>query len=183
MILALQAAYARIHNTLTRITPASWLFNFLGVLIVAKPEEMQQSPDFWLDNEERRLPSSNDYGLPKIQMQQVASEHFRRGLRKDIAVLSTIAAMILCSVIYIAALIGIWAITPGSGAMPVIPAAAGSHQSADKKKPAARADGPQVTTENCQRFRANLAKVGPGLLESDKQVQSFSTACANQLGI
>ncbi len=183
MILALQAAYGRIYNTLTRITPASWLFNFLGGLIVAKPEEMQQAPDFWLDNEERRLPSSKDYGLPKIQMQQVASEHFRRGLRKDIAVLSTIAAMILCSVIYIAALIGIWAITPGSGAMPVFPASTSVHQTADANKPAAKANGPQITEKNCQQFRANLAKVGPGLLQSDKQVQAFSTACANQLGI
>ena len=183
MFLALQAAYGRIYNTLTRMTPASWLFNFLGSLIVAKPEDMKQAPDFWLDNEDRRVPSSQDYGLPKIQMQQVAGEHFRRHLRKDIAILSTVAAMALSTMIYLVALGGIKIITPGDGGSVSVPVAVASNSTPAEARTKQGSAMPPITQQNCRQFRANLAKLEPGVIESDKQVQAFSSACADQFGI
>jgi hypothetical protein len=166
------------------MTPASWLFNFLGSLIVATPEEMKQAPDFWLDNEDRRVPSSKDYGLPKIQMQQVAGEHFRRNLRKDIAILSAVAAMLLSTVIYLVALGGIKIITPSEKGSVSVPVAVASNSAPTEARAKQQGSAkPAITQKNCRQFRANLAKLGPGAFENDKQVQAFSSACADQFGI
>jgi hypothetical protein len=102
MIAALQSAYGRIYEAMTKITPASWIFDRLGSLIVAKPEDMKQAPDFWLDNEDRDLPSVADYALPPIQMEQVAGEWFRRHMKMDLGVFTMLVAMIACTPIYIA---------------------------------------------------------------------------------
>lgn len=182
MINAIQVAYARVYDKLTRISPASWLFDFLGGVIVAKPEDMKQAPDFWLDNEDRKLPSPTEFGMPKIQMQQVAGEHFRRHIRKDIAVLSTIAAMALSAVIYSVAQVGMWAITPSSTGVAMVPTVSSSQPADGMTQKQERTGQPPITSQNCQQFRTNLA-ANPQLSQFDDSVRKYSDACRSQLGI
>jgi hypothetical protein len=164
MIAALQSAYGRIYEALTKITPASWIFNWLGSLIVAKPEDMKQAPDFWLDNEDRDLPSAKDYGIPAIQMEQVGSEHFRRHLRKDLAVFTMLVCMVLSTAIYIVGLLAIWMFKPDleqSGQVPVV--SSSQTQPAGPAQPAPRratvrapAKAPEVSQEICRQLRDDL---------------------------
>lgn len=200
MIATLQLVYGRAYEILTRISPASWIFDRTARLFVGAPEELQQAPDFWFDNEERALPSRKDYSLPKIQMQQVGSEYFRRSLRRDLAVFSMLAAMALSTAVFSASALGVWMITPGqetsdaeqesavvepTSDASVQPATNAIQSSPVKRQSAARAPVkvPEVSPEFCRQLRDDLDPANQRRFITESGVFDQSQACKDQFGI
>lgn len=101
MLTHIQEAWGRLHLRLTRISPASQILHWLGCWIVAKPEELKQAPGFWQDNEDRQLPTAEEYFEPKVQMAQAGGEYFRRHLRKDLATYAMVLSFALSVAVFI----------------------------------------------------------------------------------
>lgn len=165
MIAALQSAYARIYEALTKITPASWIFDLVGRLIVAKPEDMKQAPDFWLDNEDRELPTVAEFDLPPIQMEQVAGEWFRRHMKMDLGVFTLLVGMILCTPIYIAGRMAIGMLDVDLGlkvaqtdAAPAVQASQSAAAQGNRRQPTvvAPAKAPEISQEICRQLKDDL---------------------------
>lgn len=95
----------RAHLAMTKVSPASWIFHHLGCFLVATPAELKQADHFWWDNEDRPHPTKQEYNDPRVPIAQVASDHFRRLLRKGLAWYSFYLSSILVVVIYVAGLI------------------------------------------------------------------------------
>jgi hypothetical protein len=192
MIAALQGAYRRVYEALNRITPASWIFDRLGRLIVATPEELKQAEDFWVDSEDRQLPTAKDYALSPIQMEQVGFEHFRRHLRRDLAVFTMLVCMVLSAVVYSVGMFAIWAITPGVDSPPGVPAAAGLNDALTANEPApvlkrrearAPAEPPAVSPEYCRQLRHDLDPTVQRRFLTEPGIFDQSNACKEQFGI
>lgn len=112
MLTHIQEALGRLHLRLTRISPASQILHWLGCWIVANPEELKQAPGFWQDNEDRQLPTPEEYFEPKVQMAQAGGEFFRRHLRKDLATYAMVLSFALSVAIFILGKAAIFIVTP-----------------------------------------------------------------------
>jgi len=126
----LHTGYRKAVEVLTRTSPASWVLDLLGRNLVGTPDELQQDSDFWEDTEDRSLPSASQYLQPKVQASQVAGDHFRRHLQRDLALMGSIVALGLCAAIFIASRIAISIVGPEEGAIGALPVA-GYSQSSD----------------------------------------------------
>lgn len=124
MLAQLQDTWSKWHMRLTCLSLSSRVLHFLGCWIVAKPEEIQQAPGFWLDNEERAIPSEDEYLEPKVQMAQVAGEWFRRRLRRDLVPYTVVLSLAMCALIFgVGQGAGALAARGGGSAATIVPAA------------------------------------------------------------
>jgi hypothetical protein len=199
MINALQTGYRRIYDILNRMSPASWIFDRMACLLVATPEELQQASDFWVDNEERSLPSRNEYGLPKVQMQQVGSEYFRRSLRRDLAIFTMIVAMLVSTGAWSLSYLGERMVKLGTSShakqerSAVVPASGGQVQpatTASVSEPVAQpragrapVAAPAVSPDICRKLRDDLDPANQRRFITQTGVYDLSVACENQFGI
>ena len=103
--MSISMAIKRARLAMTLITPASWIFHQLGCFLVATPSELKQADHFWWDNEDRPHPTKKEYSDPRVPIAQVASDHFRRQLRKGLAWYSFYLSSALVAAIYVAGLV------------------------------------------------------------------------------
>ena len=101
---SLSQVIEQFHLSLTRITLASWIYEKLGNFLVATATDLKQMPHFWWDNEDRPHPTKQEYSDPRVPIAQVASDHFRRKLRKALVWYSFYLSSALVVVIYLAGL-------------------------------------------------------------------------------
>lgn len=121
MLAQLQDTWSKWHLRLTSLTLSSRVLHSLGCWIVAKPSDIQQADGFWLDNEERPIPSEHEYLDPKIQMAQVAGEWFRRRLRRDLVPYTVVLSLVMCVLVFGAGKAAVALVTKDSGTPAMVP--------------------------------------------------------------
>jgi hypothetical protein len=83
---------------------ASRAFHVIGTGVIGSTEKLGVDDEFYFDNEDRTLPSAEQYDDPNFQRQQLFAEGVRRRLQPRLALIGSVLSFATCTAIWVAGL-------------------------------------------------------------------------------